>query len=323
MVLTRSQVAKLKASQENASLAKLLGLRNTTAIAQMPNLSRSLSTISSEASLPSSFSTCIDNAITSTSATSVQVSAILPSRNDPGAQLDAAITLSRAPQNLPLTSKHEKYFLENGIIRQVLSVESPDKIASLHRLMIDNIAERELESLLRQRELFRFASESDMDVDNMESIQECDTMDEVPIIEDAPLSYIRVDTEPAEDNDTILPSFTIPAGQPQIVTHMKTDTVNSSTTFREGSTPTASNHLKRVQTLRSHPVGMCAISETHAAGPGNVTSYTSKRRPLSRTESMDIEVVEPRSIAYDSTLKKSYQRGVQPLRRQHIEFWHN
>ncbi|KAG6852311.1 hypothetical protein C0991_001003 [Blastosporella zonata] len=103
--------------------------------------------------------------------------------------------------------------LENGQIRRVLSVNSPENMERRRHITLHGITERELENLLKLRDLYGDEADKDFDMDvDSEPESSCEEPDDNskeedkdPIIDGTPTIYIRADTELADHRDTVPP----------------------------------------------------------------------------------------------------------------------
>ncbi|KAG6917126.1 hypothetical protein DXG01_003792 [Tephrocybe rancida] len=136
----------------------------------------------------------------------------------------------------------DEWLLKNGQTRRVLSVASSESVANKRGIMLKNITEREVESLLNSRDLFGENNNFDMDVESEpESSEESD--DDCPMEEDpvtAPTTYHYGATN-AGDKDVVR-SMTGPS-RPAMRTG--TEIVDPATIFRSASTPNDTGSQRR------------------------------------------------------------------------------
>ncbi|KAG6917121.1 hypothetical protein DXG01_003787 [Tephrocybe rancida] len=235
------------------------------------------------------------------------------------------------PAALHSASGRGEWQLEDGSgqTRRVLSVQSAEMIALKREQMLEEIMDRELEILLRVRELAGAPMPFDMDVD---SDSDFDFDMEQDFGAGAPTTY--TDTDSREDMDTVYP-LAGPSTQARALTRVDTEIVDPGFSYqaqpltRTDTEPAfvagpsrqarpltrtvAEQFIVAPPSQQFQPLVRTDTEQTIVAGPSK------QAQPLTRT---DTEFVDPASIfrgastPYDTGNQNAVQRRAQPLRRE-------
>ncbi|KAG6901991.1 hypothetical protein C0995_005950 [Termitomyces sp. Mi166 len=149
--------------------------------------------------------------------------------------------------------KPGEYLLKDGVTRHILSVETLDNIARKQQTKLEQIADRELEALLKERDLAYDPEERgfDMDVGSDPEYSSDDDSAEVTSQDSASVTDACRDTDSVEAADTVAP-LASPSKKPRSLGRTDTEVINPSNAFRTASTPMDIGNWRCLRPLRGH-----------------------------------------------------------------------